>query len=88
MRFSYPNICIKAVAVVDPRVQQAIVQHDATRSFIPHQMPQKILSSSSSFDLKPNGTNYCPFNMSAEAKRLFQTLQQSPLPVPDVINTF
>lgn len=81
----------QAIAVVDPRVQQVIVHQDAARTFIPNQMPQRsVLSASSSFDLKPNGTNFCPFNMSAEAARLFQTLQQSPLPVaqPDVINTF
>lgn len=81
---------IQAIAVVDPRVQQVIVHQEAARTFIPNHTPQRQLSASSSFDLKPNVTNFCPFNMSAEAARLFQTLQQSPLPVaqPDVINTF
>jgi hypothetical protein len=47
---------------------------------------QRVLTSSSSFDSKSNIPNFSSFNMSAEAARLFQTLQQSPLPQNDVIN--
>lgn len=66
-------------------------QDGASQAFPSSQIfnhPQRILTSSSSFDSKSNMSNFSPFNMSAEAARLFQTLQQSPLPLPqqDVIN--
>lgn len=43
----------------------------------------RALTSSNSFDSKSNQpvTNFGMYNMSAEAARLFQTLQQSPLPI-------
>lgn len=40
------------------------------------------LTSSNSFDSKPSQLpNFAMFHMSEEARRLFQTLQQSPLPI-------
>jgi hypothetical protein len=67
---------------------------------LPPTTPSRILTSSNSFDSKSNLPNYAgqsggggcgpPFHMSVEASRLFQTLQQSPLPLPsnDVINYY
>lgn len=48
-----------------------------------HHVP-KTLTSSTSFDSKSNIPNFSAYQMSAEAARLFQTLQQSPLPTQDV----
>lgn len=45
-------------------------------------MPMRVLTSSNSFDLKSNPSALCRFNMSAEAAKLFETLQESPLPLP------
>lgn len=55
----------------------------------PSTTPSRILTSSNSFDSKSNMAGFAAgFYMSAEATRLFNTLQQSPLPlVSDVINT-
>jgi len=41
----------------------------------------KTMSSSSSFDSKANLGQSFRYKMSAEASKLFQTLQESPLPV-------
>lgn len=48
-----------------------------------HQVP-KTLTSSTSFDSKSSFPSFSTYQMTAEAARLFQTLQQSPLPIPDV----
>lgn len=55
----------------------------------PSTTPSRILTSSNSFDSKSNMAGFAAgFYMSAEATRLFNTLQQSPLPlVSDVITT-
>lgn len=48
---------------------------------------QRILTSSNSFDSKAPSPNFPTYHMSAEAAKLFATLQQSPLPLQtDVIN--
>lgn len=45
-------------------------------------MPMRVLTSSNSFDLKSNPTALMGrFQMSAEAAKLFETLQESPLPL-------
>lgn len=46
-------------------------------------MPMRVLTSSNSFDLKSNPAALCRFHMSAEAAKLFETLQESPLPLPN-----
>ena len=47
-------------------------------------MPIRMLTSSNSFDLKSNPAALCGrFQMSAEAAKLFNTLQESPLPIND-----
>lgn len=46
-----------------------------------HTKTIKAMSSSNSFDLTTNLNQSFRFKMSAEANRLFQTLQESPLPV-------
>lgn len=47
----------------------------------------RVLSTSSSFDSKSNIPNFCNrFQMSAEATKLFNTLQQSPLPINSEVN--
>lgn len=53
----------------------------------PSTTPSRILTTSNSFDSKSNMAGFAAgFYMSAEATRLFNTLQQSPLPlVSDVI---
>lgn len=50
----------------------------------------RVLTTSSSFDSKSNIPSFCNrFQMSAEATKLFNTLQQSPLPVnSEVISPF
>jgi serine/threonine-protein kinase SIK2 len=72
-------------------MESAHFTHDTSPQAYPagqFHTPQRILTSSNSFDSKSNIPNFSPFHMSAEAARLFQTLQQSPLPLPqtDVIN--
>lgn len=48
----------------------------------PPQPQMRTLSTSNSFDSKSSIPNFCNrFQMSAEATKLFQTLQQSPLPL-------
>lgn len=48
----------------------------------PQQTQMRTLSTSNSFDSKSSIPNFCHrFQMSAEATKLFQTLQQSPLPL-------
>lgn len=78
---------VKVSAQLDAQSGQSndLQSFQSSQSF--HQ-PQRILTSSNSFDSKSNITNFSPFHMSAEAARLFQTLQQSPLPLlqADVIN--
>lgn len=45
----------------------------------------RVLTTSNSFDSKSSIPNFCQrFQMSAEATKLFQTLQQSPLPISEV----
>lgn len=54
-----------------------------------HQHHQhRVLTSSNSFDSKSHIPAFASYHMSAEAAKLFATLQQSPLPIPqnDVIN--
>lgn len=47
-----------------------------------HPPSQRILTTSNSFDSKSNLPNYATnYQMSTEASRLFNTLQQSPLPL-------
>lgn len=47
-------------------------------------MPMRVLTSSNSFDLKSNPAALLGrFQMSAEAAKLFETLQESPLPLPN-----
>lgn len=47
-------------------------------------MPLRVLTSSNSFDLKSNPAALLGrFQMSAEAAKLFETLQESPLPLPN-----
>lgn len=87
---------VQAIAVVDttrvqPSSEPQANLHQQAGQFQPEAPPkpmQRVLTSSNSFDAKSNAPNFAPFNMSAEAARLFQTLQQSPLPLPqnDVIN--
>lgn len=43
--------------------------------------PFRVLTTSNSFDSKSNIPNFSRFYMSAEATKLFNTLQQSPLPI-------
>lgn len=44
----------------------------------------RVITSSNSFDLKSNPAALANrFQMSAEAAKLFETLQESPLPLPD-----
>lgn len=52
-------------------------------STLPPQQPQmRTISTSNSFDSKSSIPNFSQrFQMSAEATKLFQTLQQSPLPL-------
>lgn len=48
----------------------------------------RVLTTSSSFDSKSNIPNFCNrFQMSAEATKLFNTLQQSPLPINAEVNS-
>lgn len=46
-----------------------------------HSKTIKVMSSSSSFDSTANLNQSFRYKMSAEANRLFQTLQESPLPI-------
>lgn len=73
--------------VASPAAAAAAMQHHHQQLQHQQQQQQRILTSSSSFDSKSNLSGYAAgFYMSAEATRLFNTLQQSPLPlVPDVI---
>lgn len=49
----------------------------------------RALSTSNSFDSKSSIPNFCNrFQMSVEATKLFQTLQQSPLPVGQEVRPF
>lgn len=49
----------------------------------------RVLSTSNSFDSKSSIPNFGPrFQMSAEATKLFQTLQQSPLPINAEVRHF
>lgn len=80
--------------------QQPLNSHHPQSSFFQHQtspQPQpspsggynhhRILTSSNSFDSKAQIPNFSTYHMSAEAAKLFATLQQSPLPLQtDVIN--
>lgn len=62
-------------------------QPSPTAQLQQHYHPPRVLTSSNSFDSKSNLPSFAGYHMSAEAARLFQTLQQSPLPVAnDVIN--
>lgn len=58
-------------------------KHANGLSTLPPQQPQmRTISSSNSFDSKSSIPNFGHrFQMSAEATKLFQTLQQSPLPL-------
>lgn len=87
----------QATAVADPnRVQSSKPtnmelgttppKHSTTNglSTLPPQPPQQMrtISTSNSFDSKSNIPSFCHrYQMSAEATKLFQTLQQSPLPL-------
>lgn len=58
-------------------------------SIIPSTSPSaqlRVLTTSNSFDSKSNIPNYGRFQMSAEATKLFNTLQQSPLPIAAEVN--
>lgn len=48
----------------------------------------RVLTSSNSFDSKSNIPNFGRFQMSAEATKLFNTLQQSPLPINPEVNFY
>jgi hypothetical protein len=54
----------------------------------PYHHHHRVLTSSNSFDSKSQIPSFSAYHMSAEAAKLFATLQQSPLPLPqnDVIN--
>lgn len=47
----------------------------------------RVLTTSNSFDSKSNIPNFARFQMSAEATKLFNTLQQSPLPINPEVNS-
>ncbi|CRK93333.1 CLUMA_CG006874, isoform A [Clunio marinus] len=75
-----------APSVVPPPLDQVLPALEPRTGNFPllsNDNPSKSLTSSNSFDFKANSSQKLPpFNMSLEAARLFQTLQQSPLPLP------
>ncbi|XP_055302048.1 serine/threonine-protein kinase SIK1 isoform X4 [Sitodiplosis mosellana] len=83
----------QATAVADPNRTQTIKPANMELSSTPPKHPSnglsalppnqfRALSTSTSFDSKSSIPNFCSrFQMSAEASKLFHTLQQSPLPL-------
>lgn len=93
--FFFSSMCyLKATAVADPgRVQSnpsTAMELGTTPPQQQHMIvppppvppPLRVLTTSNSFDSKSNIPNFSGrFYMSAEATKLFNTLQQSPLPI-------